>query len=72
MSEVAGHDEHVPHEAQVDAAIDDQLERTSTHAAIADPGSPSASYTQAEAVATNDAVKGILAVLRDAGLIPTS
>ena len=32
----ATHDENVPHEAQVDAAIDDQMQRTSTHAAIAD------------------------------------
>lgn len=55
----AHHDENVPHEAEVDAAIDDQLARTSTHVAIAsvtatsisDAASPGSSYTQAEVVA---------------------
>lgn len=65
-------DTHVPHEAEVDEAIDEQMKRTSTHAAIANPGSPSSSYVQAEAVAVRDALVDILEVLRDAGLIPTS
>lgn len=65
-------DTNIPHEAEVDKAVDAQMRRTSTHAAIADPGSPGSSYVQAEAVATNDAVKAILAVLRDAELIPSS
>ncbi len=70
MSEHASHDTHVPHEAAVDAAIDDQLARTSTHAAIPDLASPSASYVQAEAVAARNKINEILAVLRDAQLIP--
>lgn len=65
-------DTHVPNEAEVDEAIDSQMRRTSTHAAIADPAAPGASYVQAEAVATNAAVLAILAVLRDAELIPSS
>ena len=36
MSEHASSDKHIPHEAAVDAAVDDQLARTSDHAAIAD------------------------------------
>lgn len=65
-------DEHVPHEANVDEAIDAQMERTSTHAAIANPGSPGATYVQAEAVAVRDALVSVLEVLRDAELIPAS
>lgn len=41
-----------------------------THgAAIANPASPSAAYTQAEAVAVRDAVVAILAALRSRGII---
>lgn len=65
-------DTHVPHEKDVDAAIDAQMERTSTHAAIANPASPGGTYAQAEAVAVRDALVSVLEVLRDAGLIPTS
>ena len=81
MSEHASHDEHVPHEAAHDAAIDDQLRRTSAHAAIADllplapedlvaidtvPLSvPSAAYVEAEAVATQEAVNDILTAVTD-------
>lgn len=65
-------DTHVPHEAATDEAIDAQLERTSTHAAIADPTSPGAGYVQAEAVEVRNALVSVLEVLRDAGLIPTS
>lgn len=94
MSEHAGRDVHVEHEPQVDAAIDDQLKRTSTHAAIPnvtattinDAASPGSSYTQAEVVAmrtelvavnarlaaTVAALNGVLAVLRDAELIPAA
>lgn len=72
MSEHASHDEHVPHEAEVDAAVDDQLARTSTHAFIADPASPGASYVQAEVVALRTAIVGILAILKDAELMPSS
>lgn len=72
MSEHASSDVNVPHEANVDAAVDDQLERTSDHAAIADLASPGSSYVQAEAVAARDKINAILDVLRDAGLIPSS
>lgn len=73
MSDVVGSGDHgIPHEAAVDQAINDQLERVSTHAAIADLAVPSAGYVQAEATATKVAVNGILATLRDAGLLPSS
>lgn len=72
MSEHAGHDTHLPHEKEVDAAVDDQLKRTSDHAAIADLASPGAAYVQAEAVAARDKINEILDVLRDAGLVPSS
>lgn len=65
-------DANVPHEAAVDEAIDDQMARTSAHAAIADPGSPGAAYNQAEMVAIRDALVSVLEVLRDAELIPSS
>jgi hypothetical protein len=65
-------DTNVPHEGAVDDAIDAEMRRTSTHVAIADPASPGAAYVQAEAVAVRDAVVAILAVLRDAELIPSS
>ena len=63
-------DEHVPHEAEHVEVIDEQLTRTSDHAAIADLASPGAGYVQAEAVAARDKINEILDVLRDAGLIP--
>lgn len=65
-------DENVPHEANVADAIDDQMERTSSHAAIADVASPGSSYVQAEHVAMRNAINDILEVLRDAGLIPST
>ena len=71
-SEHARRDTKVQHEVQVDAAVDDQLARTSDHAAIADLASPSASYVQAEAVAARNKINEILDVLRDSGLIPSS
>ena len=72
MSEHASQDANVPHEANVDRAVDDQLARTSDHAAIADLASPGASYVQAEAVAARNKINEILDVLRDAGLIPSA
>jgi hypothetical protein len=72
MSEHASRDTHLPHEEQVDAAVDDQLARTSDHAAIADLASPGATYSQAEAVAARGKINEILDVLRDAGLIPSA
>jgi hypothetical protein len=64
-------DTNVPHEEQVDKAIDAQARRTSDHAAIPDL-TPTASvgYVQAEATATRGKVNEILDVLRDAELIP--
>ena len=70
--EYSRRDVNVPKERQVDAAIDDQLARTSDHAAIADLASPSASYVQAEAVAARNKINEILDVLRDSGLIPAA
>jgi hypothetical protein len=70
--EASSHDEPVVHEPAVDAAVDDQLKRTSDHAVIADLASPSVGYVQAEAVAARDKINEILDVLRDAGLIPTT
>jgi hypothetical protein len=70
MSEMK--DVNVPHESHVDEAIDDQMARTSDHAAIGDVASPSSGYVQAEAVAARNAINAILAVLRDAELIPSS
>lgn len=63
-------DEHVPHEAAHAAATDAQMARTSDHAAIADLPAPGATYSQAEAAATRNAINEILDVLRDAELIP--
>lgn len=68
MSQIS--DENVPHEAAHAEATDDQMERTSDHAAIPDLASPSATYVQAEAVAARNKINEILDVLRDAELIP--
>lgn len=65
-------DEHVPHEAEVEEVIREELQDVSTHGPIADLAAPSSSYVQAEAAASRAAVNGILAVLRDAKLIPTT
>ena len=70
--EHAARDKNVPGEARVDRAIDDQLARTSSHAHIADPASPGASYVQAEVVALRTAIVAILDILEDAGLMPAS
>lgn len=63
-------DTNVDHEAAAAEATDDQMERTSDHAAIADLASPSGTYVQAEAVAARNKINEILDVLRDAELIP--
>jgi hypothetical protein len=65
-------DTNVPHEQQVDDAVDAQARRTSDHAAIADLASPGATYSQAEAVAARNKINEILDVLRDAELIPAA
>lgn len=65
-------DRLIPHEGAVEQVIDDELKDLSTHAAIADLAAASATYVQAEATATRTTVNGILAVLRDAGLIPAT
>ena len=63
-------DVNVPHEAAHAKAVDDQMARTSTHPAIPDLPAASAAYVQAEATATRNTINEILAVLRDAELIP--
>lgn len=63
-------DINIAHEPGVDKAIDAQMARTSTQPAIADLAAPSAAYVQAEATATQVAINKILAVLRDAELLP--
>lgn len=66
-------DRNVPHEQNVADAVDDQMARTSDHAAIADiTATGSASYVQAEQVQQSTKINEILDVLRDAGLIPSS
>ncbi len=65
-------DTNVPHEQAHADATDDQMARTSDHAAIADLASPGAAYVQAEAVAARDKINEILDVLRDAELIPAA
>jgi hypothetical protein len=71
-SEHASRDTNVHREAQVDKAIDDQLGRTSDHAAIADASAVGSSYSQSEVNALRTKINEILDVLRDAGLIPSS
>lgn len=65
-------DTHVPHEAEVAEAIDDQMERTSDHAAVADVAvlvaqttiepvaSASAAYVEAEADAAVAAINFLI------------
>jgi hypothetical protein len=66
-------DNTIPHEAAVEEVIDQELEDLSTHAAIPDLSVPAgAAYVQAEATGTRSTTNAILAVLRDAGLIPSS
>lgn len=60
------------HQDEVEGVVSDELKALSTHAAIADLAAPSAGYVEAEALATRNAVNGILAVLRDEGVIPVS
>lgn len=72
MSDVQQPGDKILHQDAVEEVVDDQLERTSDHAAIADLASPGASYVQAEAVAARDKINEILDVLRDAGLIPSA
>ena len=63
-------DVNVPHEAAHAAAVDAQMDRTSNHPAIPNLAAPSATYVQAEATAAQGKINEILAVLRDAQLIP--
>lgn len=70
--EHAHSDKNVTREAGVDAAIDDQLARTSSQGFIAAAASPSASYVQAEAVAVRNVANACRQILIDAGLMPAS
>lgn len=62
----------VLHQDAVEEVVNDQLARTSDHAAIADLAAPSAAYVEAEALAARGKINEILDVLRDAGLIPAA
>lgn len=64
-------DTNVPHEAAVDAAVDAQMRRTSTHAAITDATASVAVPTKVEFDAVVTRLNAVLAVLRDAELIPS-
>lgn len=65
-------DTSVPHEAEHAEATDAQMRRTSDHGPIADlPASPAA-YDAVADQAVRTTVNEILAVLRDAELIPIS
>lgn len=67
-----GENDKILHEDDVKDVVSEELEDLSTQGVIADLAAPSSSYVQAEATATKNAVNGILASLRDAGIIPTS
>lgn len=66
-------DDKILHQDAVEEVIDDQLARTSDHAAIADLAAITGgeSPTEAEHNAVRTKVNEILDVLRDAGLIPS-
>jgi hypothetical protein len=68
MSEIT--DENVPHEASHAKAIDAHMRRTSGVGIIQAAPDASATYVQSEAQAAYDTINQILAVLRDAELIP--
>lgn len=63
-------DTNVPHEAGVAAAVDAQARRTSDHAAITDATASVAVPTKVEFDAVVTRLNAVLAVLRDAELIP--
>jgi hypothetical protein len=68
-----GADDNILHEEDVEATVADHLEESGqvgfTHAAIATPASPGASYVQAEVVALRTAIAAMLVVMRENGLI---
>lgn len=64
-------DRTILHQAAVEAVVD---ARAATKPAgdpptIADPAAPGASYAEAEAAATRDALVALLAACRDAGIV---
>lgn len=65
-------DTNIPHEAGVAAATDAQMRRTSDHAAIADATPSVAVPTKVEFDAVVTKLNAVLAVLRDAELIPAA
>lgn len=66
-------DKHVPHEAQVDEAVDDQMQRTSSQAHIPNAVvAAGANPTKAEYDALVAKFNLVLGVLRDAELLPSS
>ncbi len=72
MTDVQHPGDKIPHQDLVEDVVDEQLMRTSDHAVIADLAAPSATYVEAEALASRGKINEILDVLRDAGLIPTA
>lgn len=64
-------DETILHQDDVEEVIDDKIDEQlgAPHAAIADLAAPSGAYVQAEALATRNAINGILATLRTSGQI---
>lgn len=65
-------DTNVPHEAQVDQAVDAQMRRTSTQAHIPNAVAAVAAPTKAEFDALVAKFNLVLGVLRDAELLPSS
>lgn len=66
------HDSTVPHEAEHEELIDQELQDLSTQGVLADLPAASVAYVQAEATATRTTLNSVLRVLRDAGLIPSA
>jgi hypothetical protein len=65
-------DQNVPHEAQVDKAVDAQMRRTSTQVHIPNAVVAVAAPTKAEFDALVGKFNLVLGVLRDAELLPSS
>jgi len=69
----SGDQGNILHEEDVEDSVREDLEEEGnvayTHASIADPASPGASYVQAEVVALRTTIVAMLEVLRENGLI---
>lgn len=71
MSDTQHDGDSVLHQDAIEDVIDQRLEDASDDPAIPDLANASPSYVQAEATATRTTLNKVLAVMRDAGLIPT-